>query len=296
MPIDPDSFRFPGPPPQEAIDFFASKSLRPSFDFRDVWQTEHAAAFTVAKMLELDLLAMLRDSLAAALETGVPYEQWARTMTVMLQSQGWWGVQDMIDPTTGETVTAQLGSPRRLRLIYDVNMRMARAAGQWQRIQQTRDTHPYLLRTLGPSREHRPQHVAWAGTLLPVDDPWWRTHYPPDGYGCKCRVRQVSRREHDRLVERGSVPYQTNDADSGEPVQRTAPIRTTAPAVELVTWTNKRTGEEVQIPDGIDPGFDYNVGEAYLPRLRRMLEERLAAADPAVREVYRSLFGPEPPE
>ena len=38
-----------------------------------------------------------------------------------------------------------------------------------------------------------------AGTLLPVDDPWWQTHYPPNGWGCKCWVRQVSRREAERL-------------------------------------------------------------------------------------------------
>ncbi|MCS5516202.1 phage minor head protein [Pseudomonas qingdaonensis] len=40
----------------------------------------------------------------------------------------------------------------------------------------------------------RPQHLAWDGTVLPLDDPWWSTHTPQNGWGCKCKF-MVSERD-----------------------------------------------------------------------------------------------------
>ncbi|MBN1104748.1 MAG: hypothetical protein JXL84_15120 [Deltaproteobacteria bacterium] len=40
------------------------------------------------------------------------------------------------------------------------------------------------------------------------------------------------------------------------------PIRTEAPKIERYEWTDKTTGEVRRIPKGIDPGWDYNPGEA----------------------------------
>lgn len=48
-------------------------------------------------------------------------------------------------------------------------------------------------------------------------------------------------------------------------------------------WTNRRTGEVRQVPVGIDPGFDRNVGLVDpVARARSMLREKAAAAVPAV--------------
>ena len=33
---------------------------------------------------------------------------------------------------------------------------------------------------------------------LPVSDPWWQTHRPPNGYRCRCRVVSVTQRDYDR--------------------------------------------------------------------------------------------------
>ena len=40
------------------------------------------------------------------------------------------------------------------------------------------------------------------------------------------------------------------------------PIQTTAPEIVYKDWVNKRTGEVIRHPVGIDPGWDYNVGMA----------------------------------
>ncbi|CAA0097652.1 Uncharacterised protein [BD1-7 clade bacterium] len=231
------AYQFPATPPADALTYWRNKQLQPSFDYRDVWREEHHAAFTVAKLMQMDILEVVQNHLDEALAEGRTFQQFKNDLTPLLQKLGWWGKQEMTDPLTGEVVDAQLGSPRRLKTIYQVNMRTSRAAGQWQRIQRTKQSHPYLLYSLGPSREHRDEHQRWAGVLLPADDPWWQTHFPPNGYGCKCRVRQISQGEYEKLTATGRY-------------------LTEAPVIELKNWVNKRSGESEKVPKGIDPGFD----------------------------------------
>lgn len=176
-------FRFPGPRPAEALRYLDGKHLRPAFDFRDVSAQEHAAAFTVAKAMELDLLKDVRGAVREALAEGRTFEQFRKDLEPQLRKAGWWGRKEMTDPRTGERREVRLGSPRRLRTIYRSNLRAARAAGQWERIRRTARTHPYLLYMRSSARERRQEHLAWVGTLLPADDPWWDTHFTPNGWG-----------------------------------------------------------------------------------------------------------------
>ena len=173
---------FPGPAPKEAVDYIKGKGWKVGFSYQDVWREEHASAFTVAKAMQMDVLSDIRSEVERAIEEGITLREFQKELTPRLQALGWWGQQPMPDPLTGEVKTVQLGSPRRLKTIYNVNLRTAREAGQWQRIERTKKGLPYLLYQLGSSRKHRVQHVAWNGTLLPVDNPWWDTHTPPLGY------------------------------------------------------------------------------------------------------------------
>lgn len=249
-------YRFPGPVPKEALDYFRFRAPKVGFDYRDVWLQEHAHAFTVAKAMEVEILMDIRAALDKAIADGTTLEQFRKDLTPLLQRKGWWGKKEMTDPRTGKRVVAQLGSPRRLRTIYRANIRAARAAGIWQRAQRTKKTHPYLLYELGPSKEHRDQHRAWAGTLLPVDDPWWNDHFPPNGWGCKCRVRQVSRREAERL---------------GGPTSR--------PARQPEERVNRRTGEVQIVDKGIDPAWASNPGRDRGRVLMENLNEKISRAD-----------------
>ena len=72
----------------------------------------------------------------------------------------------------------------------------AKTAGQmaikWQRIQRDKDLFPNLkYRTIGDERV-RDEHAALNGTVKPVDDPFWSTHYPPNGWRCRCNVVQTA--------------------------------------------------------------------------------------------------------
>ena len=255
-------FRFPGPVPREALGFFRAKNLHPSFSRLDVAAEEHALGFTVAKSAGFDILGDIKGALEEHLEGGGTLRTFEKELTPILQKKGWWGVEEVTDPQTGEKRPAQLGSPRRLRTIFRANMRSARAAGQWERIQRTKATHPNLLYQLGPSREHRDEHAAWAGTLLPADDPWWNDHMPPNGWGCNCWVRQVSTAEAERL---GGV--------------------TERPPRDEVEWTNPRTELTRRFDRGLDPSWASNPGRDR-PRL---LAEMLARGIDDIGELSAAL-------
>nr|WP_272841022.1 phage minor head protein [Citrobacter freundii] len=269
--------------PKEALAWLKSKKLKPGFDFSDIWREEQSVSFTVAKMTQLDLLQDVKTLLEEALADGQTFIQFRETLKPLLVKRGWWGVQMMDDPMTGESRQVQLGSDRRLRTIYDTNMRTARSAGQWERIERTKRAMPYLLYTLGPSREHRVEHLKWADLCLPVDDPFWQTHFFPNGWGCKCGARQVSKYEYEQLLKNGvtlNVPQlDDNGNPTGQATRESVPVRTQAPATKRTKWLNKRTGEEELVPEGIDPGWDYNPGTGRQAELERQLRVKQQAFD-----------------
>lgn len=250
----------PGPPP-EASRFLRNKGLRPGFSWEDVEPEEHAVAFTVAKAMELDLLEAMKAEVQSALDNGLPFEAFQKSWRSNPKLAEWWGKREMTDPLTGETKLVQLGSPRRLRTIYNANIRSARAAGQWERIQRTKGAFPFLEYRTGPSENHRPHHLAKAGTILPVDSSFWDEWMPPNGWGCKCWVRQVTKAE---AARRGV---------------------STEPAVDQTVVENRRTGEVQIVPQGIDPGWQRNPGRLRLQGMESFLADKLDELPEAARQV-----------
>lgn len=237
-----------GLPPAEAVAYFERKGYRFSFSWRDIERAEHAKAFTVAKVMRADILRDLQGAVDQAIAQGTTLAAFERELTPTLQAKGWWGKQLLVDPQDGVEKLVQLGSPRRLATIYDTNVRTSYAAGRWEQIQRTKARRPYLRYIHLDNAHPRPQHQAWHGLVLPIDDPFWATHYPPNGWRCHCAVQQLSDRDLERY---------------GYALAEAPPIRTSS-------YTNRRTGETREVPVGIDPGFDYNPGIAGLAHLRAL--------------------------
>lgn len=236
-------------PPSEAVSYLEAKTVggRFSFDWRDVAREEHLAAFVVAKAMKADILADLHGGLLQAHHDGWTKERYVAELRPLLQAKGWWGKKRQVDPLTGEERLVQLGSPQRLRTIYDTNIRMSHAAGRWERFMASASTRPFLQYHHTPQAHPRQEHQAWDKITLPVGHVFWTTHYCPNGWGCKCFVTSVRVAEavtsEDELKARG--------------------------AYDARPLVNKRTGETRMVPKGIDPGFDYNVGEARLRGLQQ---------------------------
>lgn len=231
-------------PPEEAIRFLENKGFNVTVNWQEMFHADHERYFTVAKVARDDLLETIRASLLKAQAEGTPFQAWLQDLQPELERAGWWGVvQDASLTGTGDPV--RIG-PRRLRTIYDTNLRTARAAALWQRIQANKSAMPYLRYSAVLDRRTRPLHRHWHGTILPVDHPWWKTHFPPNGWNCRCTVIQLSQQMLDARGMKISVP-----PDDGPP-QLFRRRGATAP---------------VLVPRGIDPGFGYTPGDDYLQQL-----------------------------
>lgn len=239
-------------PPKEAIEFFRQKGYKIGFDWQDVWQQEHQAAFTVAKAMQLDILQDIRQAVDTALVNGTTLADFRKQLKPLLVEKGWWGKAEMTDPLTNETKLVQLGSTRRLKTIFDTNLRTAHSEGQWERIQDNKQAFPYLHYDGNNSEHPRLQHKAWDGLVLPIDDAFWQEHMPVKAWGCKCRVIQMS----GKMLERRGLNVSE------------------APKVPAYTYTNKRTGEVQVIPKGVDPAFNYPPGGRQ-KNLQKMLQDKI---------------------
>ena len=242
--------------PRQALEYIRNKKLRPAFSYKDVWNEEHAAAFTVAKAMQLDVLSDIKGAVEKAIENGTTFEQFKKELKPALMQKGWWGKKEMADPLTGETITAQLGSDRRLKTIYSTNLRSAYQKGQYDRTMES-DLHPYLMYRIGASIHHREQHVRWNNLIRPKDDPIWNSIFPPNGYGCKCYTVAVTEARKQKY-ERDGVPAY----DPGTRKTVRVPVQTETPKMTYKVYENVRKGIIERIPAGITPGFNWNQGKS----------------------------------
>ncbi|WP_284088335.1 phage head morphogenesis protein [Acinetobacter pittii] len=181
-------------PPSDAMSYLEKKGFKIGWDWHETLDNAHSKAFTVAKIARMDLLQDIRQSLITAMKKGQTLEQWKASITPTLQEKGWWGKKTVINPE-GREQEVQLGSPRRLRTIYDTNMQSAFAAGRYKAMMAGSETRPYWEWRHITISNPRKQHVALDGRLFRFDDPFWSVAYPPSEWGCKCRVIARSARE-----------------------------------------------------------------------------------------------------
>jgi hypothetical protein len=246
--IDPTSLPF-----DEAIAFYRQKVNLPTEHWNDLWEGMHARAFVVAGATKAELLADLRGAIDKAIAEGTTLETFRKDFDGIVAKHGW-------------SYNGERGW--RTGVMLETNMRTAYAAGRYQQL-----TDPELLKDRpwwkyvhGDSKHPRPLHLSWNGTVLRYDDPWWQTHFCPNGWGCNCKVHSLSA---DDLKELGKAGPDT------------------APDDGTYTWTDKRTGEVREIPKGIDPGWGYNVGEAAWGK--QLAEDALAARRTAGDDAWRRL-------
>ena len=164
---------------KEAEAYFRQKLNLPTRRWDELWQGQHARAFVAAGVTREAVLTDLREAVDAAISKGETLEDFRRRFAEIVRQHGWIG-------GAGSESASRVAW--RTAVIYHTNLRTAYQAGRWETLKR----FPYLKYKHNTVRNPREQHKAWDGLVLASDDPWWNTHYPPNGWGCRCTVFGVS--------------------------------------------------------------------------------------------------------
>lgn len=241
----------------EQADFFRKKINLPTARWDDILRAAHDRAFIVAGAAKADLLTDLHAAVQRAIDEGKSLDWFQREFEAIVAKHGW-------TDYTGSGSAA--GIAWRTRVIYQTNMSTSYAAGRWAQLNDPGlvELRPYLKYHHADGVMHpRPLHVAWNGRVLPRDDPFWKTHYPPNGWGCGCYVSAASHKDYVKAVASGkSTPPDGWDA------------------------IDPKTGA----PAGIDRGFDYAPGAADAA-LQDMVKARLINYPPAIAAALAAELG-----
>lgn len=226
---------------QEQIDFFRSKLSLGTQAWTDIWESAHDRSFVVAGAMKADLLNEIRQSVDKAIATGTTLETFRKEFRDITDRLGWPG-------KAGQGTTG--GFNWRTKVIYETNLRTSYAAGREAQL-----ADPGLQKLL-PFRRYvhndsvlhpRPQHLAWNGLTLPHDHEFWKTHSPPNGWGCRCRVTAVpAPRKGD--ATKPPAGWEAMDEKTGAPV-------------------------------GIDKGWGYAPGKNTTTPLKDIIDQKLIRLD-----------------
>ena len=247
---DDGSFKLPF---QEQIDFFRQKLNLPTEHYDDILKAAHDRAFVVAGATKADLLNDLRGAVDKAISEGKTIDWFRKEFSGIVQKHGWEG-------WTGSDTKA--GRDWRTRVIYKTNLSASYAAGRYAQL-----TDPDLLKSRpfwkyihnDTVMHPRPLHLAWSGTVLPWNHPWWQTHFCPNGWGCRCRITAVTADEYKGL-----------------------------PAPDGGIYTHiDRNGVSHTIPKGVDYGWNYAPGASVQQQMRGFIDNKAASLPPVLRDAFK---------
>lgn len=78
-----------------------------------------------------------------------------------------------------------------LRSEYNQALSSAQASARWNDFTKNKDTMPYLQYQAVMDSNTREEHAALHGVIRRVDDKFWDTYMPPNGWGCRCEAIQL---------------------------------------------------------------------------------------------------------
>ena len=150
-----------------------ARELKLMDEYEDMLPQLRARAFAVSGIEDMKQLARIREAIARVPEGG----DWKEARKQIAEELG--------------------GQQHRAETVLRTNCFEAYAAARYRRQQIDKDVMPYLVyHTVGDDRVRR-DHAALDGLVLPADDPFWETHYPPWDWGCRCTVSGMTQLEYD---------------------------------------------------------------------------------------------------
>jgi len=164
-------------PNEAAAAYIRGKAVADPANFGNLPPQLKQRAFTVAGIEQLDVLRRIRDAIAK-LPEGASWDEAKREIAAE------------ISPfvARGDAPAPRDAARARAEFLLRTHGFQAYSVARHQQQMETISVFPYWrYETVGDSRV-RAGHAVLDGKVLRADDPWWKTHYPPWDWGCRCIV------------------------------------------------------------------------------------------------------------
>lgn len=183
---------------REAVEFLRGKVALDKDEYGKLEDECRARAFTVSGYSSAEVLNTFLETLTRACEEGTTKEAFLKDMNTFLSDNGYESL-----------------NPWRSQIIFRTNMQTAMNAGHYESMTDpmTRKLRPYWqYKTAGDSGV-RHDHAAMHDRVYAADDPIWDIWYPPNGFGCRCMVVSLSRKQFERMGVQLSTrpPFRTDE-------------------------------------------------------------------------------------
>lgn len=160
-------------PFREAERYFSKKVSLTRGAFDELAAQTRVYAFTIARVTSIHLLEDFQDSiLKQIIEGGGTFEEFQKTtMPELMARHGWSG-----------------STPWHIETILRTQTQMAYGVGQLETLVRTASEFPFWQYVAINDSRTRPSHRALNGRIYPANHPFWRRHFPPWDYNCRCDV------------------------------------------------------------------------------------------------------------
>lgn len=166
-------------PNEAAVAYIKGKAVADPKNFGNLPNQLKQRAFAVAGIEQLDAVRRIKDAVAK-LPQGASWDEAKKEIAAE------------ISPYVGGDMKAA-----RARAEHTLRIQgfQAYAVARHQEQMATVDILPYWKYvTVGDTRV-RAAHAKLDGKVLRADDDWWKTHYPPWDWGCRCIVESLTERQ-----------------------------------------------------------------------------------------------------
>jgi len=185
-------------PPKDAYEYLMAKKPKLNISEQELITSAKHKAFTISKIANMDILKDIQNSIISSIKNGDAFNKWKKNIGATLKSKGWDGA-DIINYDTGEVVGHM--TSHRLKTIFMTNARTAYSVGRYKAMMQLEQS--VYWRYVGIlDTKIRSSHAKQHGIIKHRDDEFWKSHYPPNAYNCRCKVQAFSK---DALNDRGWI-------------------------------------------------------------------------------------------
>jgi len=175
---------------REAVKWFRARVPITKEKWIEMGEAAQAKGFTIAGVAQLELVADVFKDLVKSLEKGEALDDFKKRVSAKLETA--WGED----------------RPWHVENIFRTNLQRAYSHARHEQMSQPAVLRDRPFWRYSATIDQRTTEICRRihGTVLPADDPWWRTHIPPLHFKCRGAKMALTREQAEALGIAAAAP------------------------------------------------------------------------------------------